>query len=209
MRKLFSFGCALALMVSGSFSSPARADGEDQAKTYIQSLGNQVLAVVQSTKLSQPQKNAKLESLFNTHVDIDWVGKFAVGRFWKQVTDAQKARYLKEYRRFLVSHYTARFNEYTGGGFDVTGARDDGNGEYTVSMKVGAEKPVMLDYHVRKGGGGFKIFDLNIEGVSMITTQRSEFTSVISSKGIDALSDELNRKTTAIQKTGNADAAVE
>jgi phospholipid transport system substrate-binding protein len=195
--------CALVLVSSAS----AFAAGEDQAKAYIQKLGADVLATVQSKKLSQQQKNSKLESYFNTHVDIDWVGRFATGRFWKQATDAQKARYLKEYRRFIISHYTARFNEYTGGGFEVTDARDDGNNEYTVSMKVGTEKPIMLDYRVRRQGGGFRIFDLNIEGVSMITTQRSEFTSLISSKGMDALSDELNRKTSAIVKTGNADAS--
>ncbi len=208
MKRLFSFGCTLALaMVLGFVAiAPAHAGGEDQAKAYIQSLADQVLSTVQSKK-SQAQKNAKLEGLFNSHVDIDWVGKFVTGRFWKQATDAQKSRYLKEYRRFLISHYTARFNEYTGGGFTIAGAREDSDNEYTVSMKVGTEKPVNLDYHVRKSGGGFKIFDLNIEGVSMITTQRSEFTSVISSKGLDYLSDELARKTAAIQKTGNADAS--
>ncbi len=189
-------------------ASPVVASGEDQAKTYVQNLAQQVISTVQSKSLSQKQKNAKLEGLFNTQVDIDWIGKFVTGRFWKQATESQKSRYLKEYRRFVVSHYTARFNEYTGGGFTVTDAREDGEGEYTVSMMIGAkDKPILVDYRLRRFSGGFRIFDLNIEGVSMITTQRSEFTSVISSKGLDYLAEELSRKTTAIVKTGKADAS--
>jgi phospholipid transport system substrate-binding protein len=90
----------------------------------------------------------------------------------------------------LLKHYTSRFSDYSSGGFKVTNSRDDGEGEYTVSMQIippDSNEPVLVDYRVRKDNGSYKIFDVIVEGVSMITTQRSEFASVLNSEGIDAL----------------------
>ena len=121
-----------------------------------------------------------------------------MGHFWREATEDQKARYLKEYQKFLILHYTSRFTQYTSGTFKVTNSRDDGDSEFTVSMELKADEPnaepVLVDYRIRKEDSGFKIFDVIVEGVSLITTQRSEFASVITNNGIDYLINQLIAK---------------
>src|SRR6185312_2833088 len=102
-------------------------------------------------------------------------------------------------QKFLTLHYTTRFTEYTSGDFKVTGSRDDGNNEFTVSMQIQSEDkqsdPILVDYRIRKNGdGSLKIFDVIVEGVSMITTQRSEFAAVITNHNIDYLINMLETK---------------
>lgn len=182
----------LLIALLGLFLIPsARADMATDAGAYVSGLANQTLAIISDTHTSKPQRQAKLNRLFADNVDFPWVGRFVMGRYWREATDSQKARYLKEYQKFLILHYTSRFTEYTSGDFKVTGSEDDGNGEFTVSMRIkpGDQngQPILVDYRVRREDAGFKVFDVIVEGVSMITTQRSEFASVISQGGIDYL----------------------
>jgi phospholipid transport system substrate-binding protein len=176
----------------------ARAATSDEAGKYIQGLGDQALVVISNKHFNPDQKQKALEKIFSSNVDFPWVGRFCMGRYWREASEAQKTRYLKEYQRFLVLHYTSRFTQYTSGTFKVTGTRDDGDSEFTVSMELKSDEanaePVLVDYRVRAEEGGFKIFDVIVEGVSLITTQRSEFASVITDNGIDYLIDKLAAK---------------
>lgn len=176
---------------------PVHAAAPADAKSYIDRLGSQALTIIASPKLTKAQKQAKLTTLFSDSVDIPWVARFVMGRFWRQASDAQKSAYLREYQKFLIKHYTSRFADYTGGTFTITNSKDDGDNEFTVSMQLQGDKksePVLVDYRVRAGQGGFKIFDVIVEGVSLITTQREEFSSVIAQNNIDYLIKQLQDK---------------
>ena len=123
-----------------------------------------------------------------------------LGRFWKQATDDQKSRYLQQYGGFITNHYASRFSDYSSGSFKITGTKDDGNNEFTISMQIQSGEsggnPVLVDYKIRKTDKNFRIFDIIVEGVSMITTQRSEFASVLSNNGMDYLITQLANKAT-------------
>jgi phospholipid transport system substrate-binding protein len=185
----------LALLVQ---AAPARAASSTEASAYIQNLGDSALQIISNKKSSREQKQAALEKIFAGNVDFPWVGRFVLGRYWREASEAQKARYQEHYKKFLILHYTSRFSDYTGGTFKVTSVRDDGDNEYTVGMQLHADDassdPVFIEYRVRKEEKSFKIFDVIVEGVSMLTTQRSEFASVITNKGLDYLIDQLASK---------------
>lgn len=193
MLRSFLFLALVALL--GTSPQPSYAGSVDTASKYVEGLGNSALETISNTKLSKEKKQAKLEKLFSDNVDIPWVGRFVMGRAWKQATDEQKARYLKEYERFLIQHYASRFSEYSSGAFKITGAREDAEGEYIVNMQIttgeAGSEPVLLDYRVHTAGGRMRVFDIVVEGVSMITTQRSEFSSIVNNEGVDALTDKL------------------
>lgn len=205
-NKFRSFSCVVfagALLLS----APVMSAPIDDASKYVESLGNNAVETLSSKTLSKAKKTAKIEELFRENVDIAWVGKFVMGRFWRQATDGQKARYLKAYEKFIISHYATRFTEYSSGSFKITDARDDGDDEFTISMKIHSgepsAEPVAIDYRVRKASKNpYIVFDIIVEGVSMITTQRSEFSSVISNKGIDYLITQLTNDKLVNDKIG-------
>jgi phospholipid transport system substrate-binding protein len=190
VRKLLPF-LLLAFFAVSPFA--AKAAGVEDARKMVDNIGSQALSTIES-KGSKDQKQAKLEKLFTGNVDIAWVGRFVMGRYWKQATAEQKSHYLREYQSFIVKNYAGRFADYTGGSYKVTNATDDGENQYTVTMQMkspdGVE--VLVDYRVHPAdGGGLKIFDVVVEGVSLISTQRSEFASVLNNNGIDYLIKQL------------------
>ncbi len=189
--------CSLFVLAS----TPAMADAaapKTPAAKYIESLGNQALSTISDKKLSTEKKQATLEKLFKENLDFDWVAKFVMGRFWREATPDQRTRYVAAYTDFLTKNYTSRFSEYSSGSFKITSAKDLEKGDSVVSMAIaGNEKdaqPVLIDYKIRKSGGGFKVFDIIVEGVSLITSQRSEFSAVINKNGIDGLISQLATK---------------
>ena len=186
-------------------TAPVVAATGNGASQYVQNIGTQALTVISDTSLNKEQKQAKLEAVFSTSVDFSWVGRFVMGRYWKQATDDQKARYLTEYQKFLLLNYTSRFANDSSGSFKVTASRDDGDGEFTVSTQMQAgdssDEPILVDYRIHNVAGSYKIFDVVVEGVSLLTTQRTEFSSVITNQGIDYLINQLVAKSsTATQK---------
>lgn len=183
------------------WAGAAWAEKETEVKAFADNLAQSALDIVTKKELSAAEKQRKLERLFDNHVDIDWVSRFALGRYWRTASEEQRRAYQRNYKEFVLKYYTDRLTDYTGQEYRITEVRttSEEEGEYLLSMElVNTNEPNMLvDYRIREDGDRLKIYDIIIEGVSMITTQRSEFNSVIANKGLDYLIDALQKKARA------------
>ena len=192
MKKLLA---ALALSLSLLLPSLAQADAKG-AETFATSIGNDALQVL-STNKGDAAQLAELQQLFARTVDTDWIAQFVVGRTWRTMNETQKSAYKTAYKDFLINHYTANFKEYTKGtSFSVTGSKPlkaDTN-LVTVTIKRKGEQDVTVNYRVREMAGTYKVTDIIVEGVSLLTTQRAEFSSVIQKNGIDYLITQLQKR---------------
>jgi phospholipid transport system substrate-binding protein len=186
--------CLLILCV-GVAPDSARADAEG-ARMLIQNLGKDATALINNTTLPPYEKQFRLTTMFEKAVDIDWVSRFVIGRYWSQITPAQNEAYVRNYRSFLINNYTSRFEEFKDASVVVKSAQPNGVGEYLVKSAITIpSKPVILvDYRVRENAAQYKIIDMQVEGVSLLSTQRSEFASVIQRKGVQGFIDLLGNK---------------
>ncbi|MBN8544124.1 MAG: ABC transporter substrate-binding protein [Alphaproteobacteria bacterium] len=193
MRRLL--GAVLALALS---AQAAQAGDAVAAKTYVDKIASQALAIVKTTD-AQPVKQAKLETLFKTIVDIPFIGRFVLGRHWNVATPVQQQAYLKAYEPFLMKGYVGRIAKYSGQSYKLGNAKQETDGSVVVTMEiVDPGKPsVFVDYRLRDEKTSFKVTDIVVEGVSLLNVQRSEFNSVVNSKGIDYLISALNKKVLA------------
>lgn len=157
--------------------------------------GLKFLADPNSTKA---QKTGEFRKLLDQSFDLDTIGRFALGSYWKAATAPQKAEYLKLFRKMVVDVYTQRFDDYKGQDLQVKSFRSIGNNDTLVSSymvpKDGGQD-VQIDWRVREKSGSYKIVDVLVAGVSMSMTQRSDFASVIQRGGgnVDALIAELGK----------------
>ncbi len=182
---------AFLLLLSFCVVHPAMAQNP---RDFINGVGEQVIDVIRDPSTGDDEKESRLEDLFEQTVDVKWIGQFVLGRHWRSASEAQKDEYLRYYRTFLIHSYTAKFRDYTGETFKILDSRDDSNGKYLLTMELVRPKDanVIIDYKVRTSeDGSYKIYDIIVEGVSLITTQRSEFNSVVSRKGLDFLIKQL------------------
>lgn len=199
MQRWFRLICVVIGL--GLVQSPAHAETVADAKTFVTQVGNEVLDVLNDSSLTVEGKRTRLEGLFERVVDIQWVGRFVLGKHWRSLNDEQQTEYVEAYRKFLIANYVSRFTEYSGEKFNIQLAEQRRSGEYMVRMNIvrpQGQAPVVVDYMIREAGDTFRVFDIIVEGVSMIATQRSEFGAVVSRNGVDALIRMLNEKLAAM-----------
>jgi phospholipid transport system substrate-binding protein len=131
------------------------------------------------------------------HIDFEEATRLAVGRSWAQATPEQKKRLVTEFRNMLVRTYASAIQPYEGQEMKVLPVRmKPGDSEVTVRnhfVRQGG-KPVLIDYSMRKTDKGWKIYDIVVEGVSLVLTYRSEFDAVVKQEGIDGLIKRLAQK---------------
>ena len=131
------------------------------------------------------------------HIDFQEATRLAVGRSWAKATPEQKKRLITEFRNMLVRTYSNAITAYEGQSMKVMPVRmKPGDTEVTVHnqfLRAGG-KPVLLDYAMHKTDKGWKIYDIVVEGVSLVLTYRSEFDAVVKQDGIDALIQRLAQK---------------
>ena len=151
-------------------------------------------------EISEEQKATKLTEIFNEVVDMDWMAKFAIARVWRTMTNQQKKDYLIAYRNYLIKTYVPRFEEYNNQKIKILHTKDVGNDQYIVytqiiNAKDNSDKATIdIGYRCKKQGNDFRIRDIIGENFSLLTTQRSEFSSVIDKGGVDLLIKTLSAK---------------
>lgn len=187
------FRILLVILIT-STTSNAIASNKDNARTFILAVSNNTLEIIENNKLNSKEKEAKLAQLFSESVDTEWIGKFVLGKYWRAASEEERSQYITLYKKFLIGSYVPRFKDYTNERISILNVIEKDEGEYLVKTEIvrPKEPSIKVDYLVRKGSSEFKIFDIVAEGISLITTQRSEFGSVISRKGLDYLIDRLS-----------------
>jgi phospholipid transport system substrate-binding protein len=196
MRRLL-----VAVLALGFGASAALADTKTAA-IFVDKVASDALKIVQQ-QVPIASKQVQLETLFKSNVDIPFVARFVLGRHWNVATPVQQKAYLSAYEPFLMKHYVGRLLKYSGQSYKVAGTKEDADKGVVVTMElVDPGKPsVFVDYRLRpEQGNRYKVTDIVVEGVSLLNTQRSEFNSVVSSKGIDYLISALQKKVSAAPK---------
>lgn len=169
----------------------------DDAQHFVEGVSNQALTVVESKGLSDSEKFKKLSDLFAASVDTNWMGRFALGQYWRSFTNIQKQEYLKLYQDFLLYSYVPKFREYNHQNINVKKVVSNATNEYTIQTEIVSPegKAYRVDYRIHQDQqGNYKIFDVIGEGVSLLTTQRSDFNSLLADKGIDYFTERLKER---------------
>ena len=165
----------------------ATATGQ-QAQKFIEELGDTAISFLASGNLSDNQRISEFDKLLNKDFDMKTIARFAMGRYWRSASEAQKSEYLKLFPEMVIDVYASRFGEYNGETFEVVSHRVDGKSDFLVNSVVkglSGGAPLKIDWRVRNKDGRMKVIDVIVEGVSMSLTQRSDFASVIQRGGGD------------------------
>ncbi len=190
-RRGFLFAIVVLSMGFGDFAAAAVPSGA--ASRFIRGLGDETVATLSAPGFDQEARAARFRGLVRQGFDLAFIGRFALGRHWRQATAAQRAEYSRLFGDYLLKTYTARFGGYAGQTMAVVSERPAGTKDVVVSTLINHPygPPIAADWRVRTTGGRYRIIDLVVEGVSMVVTQRSEFAAVIQRHGLRGLLDEL------------------
>lgn len=127
------------------------------------------------------------------HFDFRKMSQSAMGRFWRQASEEQRARLTTEFKELLVRTYAVALLNYSGQTIEYLPSRiRDGDTEGVVLTRVQAGgPPIPINYRLHVIEGAWKVYDVVIDGVSLVSNYRSTFASQIRRGGIDGLIDQL------------------
>jgi phospholipid transport system substrate-binding protein len=190
-------------------SAPLAARAEmPEPDVLIRNTVQEVLAVVRQDKDIQAGNQKRILELVDAkvlpHFDFERMTRLAVGKHWRTATPEQKHTLVTEFRDLLVRTYTKAFTVFRDQAVEVKPFKMPPDATEvtikTVIIKQG-EQDIPVNYDMTRTANGWKVFDLSIEGVSLVTNYRSTFSDQIQQAGIDGLIKTLVEKNQAAANT--------
>jgi phospholipid transport system substrate-binding protein len=181
VRHIASFTAFLGVVLLANFASWAAP----APNVFVKHLVNRGMAIIVNPGYSTAQREEAFGQLFSRDFDVPRISQFVVGRHWKGASEADRARFSEIYAHFVAHSLTEQLGKYQGEIVTVTGVHPKGNDETvdTDLIRTNGSPPTKLAWTVHCGGDNCKIVDVDVDGVSMLLTQREEFTSLIESNG--------------------------
>lgn len=188
---------AAAVLATGLAGAWPLAHAADEAPdALIKRLSEEVLAAIKADKSIQAGDPNKVIALVDSkilpHLNFQRMTASAVGPAWRQATPEQQKRLQDEFKILLVRTYSGALSQVGDEQINVKPLRaDPADTEVVVRSEIrGRGEPIQLDYRLEKTpgqGAGWKVYNLNVLGVWLVETYRSQFSQEINAKGVDGL----------------------
>ena len=168
------------------------------SKVFVEKLGKQVVEKVSNTEITELERYNNFKKLYLSSFDNYYISRFVLGRYWKTIDKGIQKKFVDSFNNYIVATYAPKFKGWEGTFKAVESLFE--NNYYNVKMDIlnkdGPTLKMMWKMYLNKNKE-FKILDVNIDGVSMLVTQRAEFLSVIKNhpNGVNGLIDAMNKKT--------------
>ena len=195
MSRLFSF--ILGALVFSAVSMPVRASvPEDMIKTMAANVTAQVRAAPAGSIGVSPQVQSIIEHDIMPRFDFNRITQIAMGRNWAKASAAEQKEIVTQFTHLLLRTYSNAINNLRDMDVVVKGSRSNGSdSDVTVrTQMVGRNQPTAIDYYLSNASGGWKVYDVQVEGVSLVSAYRDEFTSIVSNNGVAGVIDALKKK---------------
>ncbi len=193
------FAAIFASIFMFSATANAAVDAA-KAEEFVQKVTKEGIEEIINANVSQSVKDERFEKLFNNALDLNFIGQFVLGRYWRTATAEQKKEFISAYRELNIKTWSQRFDEFKGKNFIFKGTTPSNSANQVfvnsvVPMEQG--EPAKVVWRVKQTGDKFKIVDIIIENVSLAITARNEYTAYIKTApgGIDDLIKDLQNKT--------------
>ncbi|GBU15215.1 hypothetical protein AwPolaro_05930 [Polaromonas sp.] len=186
---LMAASLGLALLLSTPFARAA----DEAPDVLIRRVSNSVLDSLKADKAVQAGDKSKVIALVDSQVmpNVDFVRMTAaaVGINWRKATPEQKKQLQTEFKTLLVRTYAGALSQVKDQTLNIKPLRAaPTDTEVVVRTEVlGRGEPIQLDYRMEKTDQGWKIYDLNVLGVWLVETYRTQFTQEINARGLDSL----------------------
>ena len=202
MKKYLGISGLLAAWLVGF---PAAAAAEVSPDTLVDNTAQEVLSIVRQDKELRAGNMAKILDLVEAkvlpHFNFTRMTRLAMGKNWNKATPQQQEELVKEFRTLLVRTYSNALSTYSDYKITVEPLRSKaGDTDTTVKTKVMQDsgQPVDIDYSMEKTDDGWKVYDVTVAGVSMVTNYRSTFNSQVREGGVEKLLKTLTDKNRAL-----------
>lgn len=202
----FTLLAGLLLAVAGlagtAHAQTESVDPKAEPNNFVNAVANNALNAVKQNEAVRSGDLAAINGIVNEYVlpyvNLEKTTRLAAGRYWRQASAEQQKKLVEAFTGTLVRTYSGAFTKVdSSSSFSMLPFRGDANADDVVvrsSLSQGNAPSVGIDYRLEKTPKGWKIYDLNVEGIWLIQNYRNQFSQQISQNGIDGLIAALNKQ---------------
>lgn len=201
MNKLFSLKMRALFLVLIALWLPSVSFAEDGPVGLLQSIANQMISALQKNKATLKTNPGLVYSLANRivvpHADLNEMSmRVLPPQTWNSATPAQRAQFQRQFTRILIRTYASALAEYNDQKVQFYPVRGgyQGKSEVTVNSQiVRSDGPsISVSYRLINRGGSWRLFDMTVEGVSMLESFRSQFADKLNREDMATLIKDLS-----------------
>ena len=193
MRPGLSRSLALAgvAILAIAASAPATGPRDVVAKTV-----DEVLAILKDASLTPEARRERIVEIAYARFDFPTMSKLVLAKYWKRFDDAQREAFLKEFKDFLAHRYGDRIDRYEQEKVEIVGEHAAKGGDAIIETRIHRPRAesVAVDYRLRNRGGDWRVIDVKIEGISLVSNYRDQFHEVLSHGGPEKLLAQLRER---------------
>ena len=200
IRRVTTLMVMVASILAGSMALAA-STGSAAAQQLVMEVTSSIVEELTSRRESlrnDPQGVHDLvDRLVLPHFDFERMSRRALGKRWKEMSPEQRRRFVSAFRSMLVRTYATMLDQYRGQTLtwlDPVARKKDDEIVIPVQINLSASRPARVAYLMHGNGTDWKVFDVAVDGVSLIKNYRSSFRSEIARHGIDGLIDRLEAR---------------
>ena len=174
---------------------PEMAIAAEAPTTVIERTTSAVFGVLRESDLTSDQKRQQIESIIYARVDFHTVSRLVLARNWRRLSKPQQEEFTREFKRHLTVTYGDNVDRYRDEAVEILAEREEPRGDRTVLTQiVGSAENFSINYRLRQLEGEWRIIDIIVEGVSLVSNFRSQFQEIMSSGGAEKLLKLLREK---------------
>ena len=181
--------------------APLVASAQEAPDALVKRVAEEVLQIIKTDPKVQAGDQQRVREVVETkllpYFDFERITALAMGRNWRQATPEQQKQLVDQFRTLLVRTYSGALAQYRDQKMDYKPLRADASAtDVTVRTEVirQGQAPVQIDYSMTKSPSGWKVYDVIVGGVSLVTNYRDEFNEQIKNGGVDGLIKTLSVK---------------
>jgi len=201
---LRSFLLLLALALG--LNAPVALANDTPPDVLARTTSQEVLAILKQDKTIQGGNQSRVYQLVEAKIlpnfDFNRMTQLALGKHWPRATAKQKQELVTEFRNLLVRTYSSSLTEFTDQTVEfkpLTMKPDDTDVTVRSEIRQPGGQPIPIDYSMYKTSFGWKVYDVTIDSVSLVTNYRASFASTIRQSGIDGLIKTLATRSTRVE----------
>jgi phospholipid transport system substrate-binding protein len=190
--------------------APAIAQDAQAPDALVKDVTQEVLAIVKQDKEIQSGNTKKTIALVEQkvlpHFNFTRMTALAMGSNWRKATPEQQKVLVDQFRTLLVRTYSTAITSYRNQVIEfkpLRAAPSDGDVVVRSEVRQSGTEPVSIDYSLEKTAAGWKVYDVVVGGVSLVTTYRDTFANEVRTGGVDGLIKNLDGKNRQLEKRGD------
>jgi phospholipid transport system substrate-binding protein len=186
-----------ASLLLAAFSSAVAAGTNYSAEAVVKVTSERVFEALSENREAIRKDPSRIYSIVNQwivpHFDFERMSQRVLGKFWHRATKEQRTKFSAQFQTLLAHTYAAALREYTNEKVEYLPSRQRQGGAVSVRTQIiqSGGPPIPIQYEMYQRADGWKVYDVSIDGVSLVINYRTTFASEIRSNGLDGLIERL------------------